>query len=158
MLLNYYNLFCLFIAADKQKFLNIVRFGVLNSMHPDVRKIAPQNLRNNNNRSPPANCEQLRTLTRARKDLLDEIERLRGNTRNAQINFNQDKIKDCENRIKQITDTIEMISNGSNDLDGIREVMEDARVVFSTLSSSINLKQYVFHSLIQMLSWKAECF
>lgn len=156
MLLNYYYLFCLFIAADKQKFLNIVRFGVLNSMHPDVRKIAPQNLKNNNNRSPPAQCVQLSTLTEARKELLHEIERLRGNTRNVQ-NFNQDRIRDCENRLKQVTETIEMKSNGSNDLDGISEVMEGARVVLSTLSSSINLKQYVFHSLIQMLRW-AECF
>lgn len=116
-------------------------------MHPDVRKIAPQNLKSNNNRSPPANCQQLSTLTKARKDLSDEIERLRGNTRNAQLNFIQDKIKGCENRLKQVTETIEMISSGSNDLEGISEVMRDARVVFSTLSSSINLKQYVFESL-----------
>lgn len=137
--------------SDKQKFLNIVRFGVLNSMHPDVRKIAPQNLKNQNSSAQPTGqCEQIKSMLGAKNSLQDEIEKLKKSP-NSHNTFTRDKIKECEKRLNQITEAIELktnvsttTTNKSNDFDGIDGIMANARVVFSTLSSSINLKQYAF--------------
>lgn len=119
-------------------------------MHPDVRKIAPQNLKSQNSSAQSiGQCEQMKSMLGAKNSLQDEIEKLKRSP-NSFNTFTRDKIKDCEKRLNQITEAIELKTNAStaanksNDFDGINEIMANARVVFSTLSSSINLKQYAF--------------
>lgn len=129
--------------VEKKKFLNIVRFGVLGSMHPDVRKIAPENLKNEQPLPAAAQSEKVRNLQANKKTHEQWIEKLK-NEPNINTTVVQDKIKEHQKDIAMINESISKMTNLSHsELDGIADVMANARVVCSTLSSSINLKQYV---------------
>lgn len=134
-----------FVFIEKQKILNVVRFGVLGSMHPEVRKIAVDNLKNVQALSPSAQSGKVRNLLENKKTHEDWIEKLK-NEPNVSTTVIQDKIKDRQQCIATINETIRKITNTSShsEYDAIAEVLASARVVCSTLSSSINLKQYVF--------------
>lgn len=119
--------------------MNIVRFGVMNSMHKDVQKIAPQNLKSSLPLSPTTQSA-IKPMIDEQKRLQDQIEMLR-KKENAKNTFTQDQIKNCEKRLNQVKETIERKGSEINDFNGIQDVMSNARIVCSTLSSSINLKQ-----------------
>lgn len=123
--------------------MNIVRFGVLNSMHKDIQKIAPQNLKSSLPSSPTAQSA-IKHMLDEEKRLRDQLEVLREQA-SARNTVTQDQIKNVEKRWNQIKEAIERKSSSEvNDFDGIQGVMTNARVVCSTLSSSINLKQYAY--------------
>lgn len=121
-----------------------VRFGVINSMDPDVRQIAPQNLKDNQPMSPSAQSDSINQLLKEEKSLQIQINELR-KKESATTTVVQDRIKALEKRIMQVKETIDRskVSNGVSDFDGIYRVMANARVICSTLSSAINLKQLV---------------
>lgn len=118
----------------------MVRFGVLNSMHPDVRKIAPQNLKTSTPISPLINSNpDLIKLYTEKKKFEEEIELLRKSDKLV----DKEKMKDIERRLKAITDALEKKGHtASVESDCIKDIMTNARIVCSTLSSCINLKQY----------------
>lgn len=120
--------------------MNIVRFGVLNSMHKDVQKIAPQNLKAKQSTSATTQYDVLKPMLDEQMRLQDQIETLRKDV-NARNTVIRDRIQNIEKRLNQIKETIERKGNETNDLDGIQSIMANARIVCSTLSSSINLKQ-----------------
>lgn len=132
-----------FRSTDKQKYLNIVRYGVLNSMHADVRRIAPQNLVNDTPLSP-TNDQLTRTLLDEQQHLQAKVDSLSmaKNTNNTVL---CDELKHYQNRLAKVNEAlVKMGLNQSNlQTSGIDNVMKNARVVCSTLSSAINLKQYV---------------
>ncbi|XP_055322824.1 uncharacterized protein LOC129578378 isoform X2 [Sitodiplosis mosellana] len=130
---------------EKQKFLNVVRYGVVNSMHPDVRRIAPQNLKNDTPLSPTQFDQHTRTLLDEQKHLQREIETL-NKDKSTTNTFLHDRLKDKQKRLAIVNETLakKTIGNQLNSQsNGIDEVMKNARVVCSTLSSAINLKQYI---------------
>lgn len=120
--------------------MNFVRYGMVNSMHPDVLKIASQNLKVSQPLSPSMQCDTIKPMLDEQKRLRELIEVLRKkeNSKNTVI---QDQIREHEKRLNQIKETMERKGKESNDIDGCHEILANARVVFSTLSSSINLKQ-----------------
>lgn len=129
-----------FLSTEKkQNFMKIVRFGVLSSMCPEVRQIAPENLKLTQAMSPsPSSQNQgIKELLSQQKTIQQEIDAL-SKQRDAKNTVTQDMIKELERRSNQIREAIERQTNVSDD---ISEVMAKARVVCSTISSSINLKQ-----------------
>ncbi|XP_031633386.1 uncharacterized ATP-dependent helicase C29A10.10c-like isoform X2 [Contarinia nasturtii] len=136
---------------EKQRILNVVRFGVLNSMHPDVRRIAPQNLVATP--TSPRNPE-MKKLHADKKKLLEDNDSLR----KSQHIADKEKIKDNEKRIKSIDAALEKMGNSSIfEYDNIRDVMTNARVVCSTLSSCINLKQYIAKFDVCFIDEASQC-
>lgn len=137
---------CRSILIEKQKILNVVRYGVINSMHPEVRKIAPQNLVIKQAPSPTKQCEQMRMLLQDKKLLEDEIEKLKKN-KQAKITVIQDMIQERQRRVAAINESLARKNQEpSTEFADVRDVMLNARVVCSTLSSAINLKQCVHTS------------
>lgn len=120
-----------------------MRFGVLNSMHPDVRKIAPQNLLNNQMPSPTKQCDQMRILLEEKKILEDQIEELKKDPK-VKGTIIQEMIRERLRRVATIKESLARKDPEPNtEFTDVRDVMLNARVICSTLSSSINLKQYV---------------
>lgn len=129
---------------EKQKFLNVVRFGVVNSMDPSVRRIAPQNLKNNTPLSPSQCDQQTRNLLDEQNRLKDKIEQL-SKAKNTNHSVLHDELKNHQKRLAIVNETLAKRGTQFNQQsDGMDDVMKNARVVCSTLSSAINLKQYVF--------------
>lgn len=118
--------------------LNIVRYGVLNSMHPEVQCIAPQNLQKNLLAAPQMASDQVKNLRMQRDHLTKRIEsESEKNTRN---NSNiADIIDELRKRLTHINSLIQEYT-GQQHPDDIKIIMRDARVVCSTLSSAINIK------------------
>ena len=112
-------------------------------MHPDVRRIAPQNLVNDTPLSP-THDQQTRTLLDDQKYLQGKVDNL-SKAKNTNHTVLTDELKHYQKRLAKINETLaKMGSNQSNaQTNGIDDVMKNARVVCSTLSSAINLKQYV---------------
>lgn len=136
-------LFSFLFSIEKQKFLNIVRFGVVNSMHPDVQKIAAQNLSNNQPPSPTKLSDQMKALLADKKIYEKENENLMKEP-TAQSTITQDMIRDRKRLIASINESVARLTHEHNsEFHCMANVMGNARVVCSTLSSSINLKQYV---------------
>lgn len=131
-----------FPSVEKQNLMKIVRFGVMNSMCPEVRRIAPENLKHAQAMSPsqPTPNLSIQTLLAQQKEFQERIDLL-SKRRDAKNTVTQDQIKDLERRSNQIREAIERQTNSTDDYRAICEVMNKARVVCSTLSSSINLKQ-----------------
>lgn len=124
----------------------LVRFGVLNSMDPDVRQISPQNLKANQPMSPTSpQSDTMKQMLTQQNGLQKQIDDLR-QKKSAKTTVIQDHIKNLEKRLIQIKETIDRNkgtgSSDRSDFDGIYQVMANARVICSTLSSAINLKQY----------------
>lgn len=116
----------------------------MNSMHPDVRRITPQNLKNNTPLSPSQCDLQTRTLLSEQTRLKGQIDML-SKAKNTTTTVLHDKLKDHQKRLNIINETLaKKGTDQCNQSDGIDEVMKNARVVCSTLSSAINLKQYAF--------------
>lgn len=123
--------------------MNVVRYGVLNSMDPYVRQISPQSLKANQPMSPSSQCDTVKQMLSEQNRLKQTIDDLR-KKENTKTTVIQDQIKCLEKRLNQIKETIERNNtNECTDFDGIYQVMANSRVICSTLSSSINLKQYV---------------
>lgn len=121
--------------------MNIVRFGVLNSMDPDVRQISPQNLKDNQPMSPTAHTDTIKQLLLEKNTLQKQIDDLR-RKESATTTVIQDRIKSLEKRLMHIKETVDRSKvNDCSDFDGTYQVMANARVICSTLSSAINLKQ-----------------
>lgn len=120
----------------------MVRFGVVNSMDPYVRQIAPQNLKDNQPMSPPAQSDTMKQLEQERITLQEQIEGLR-RKQSATTTVIQDRIKTLEKRVTQIKETLDRtkVANDASDFDSTYRVMANARIICSTLSSAINLKQ-----------------
>lgn len=120
----------------------MVRFGVVNSMDPYVRQIAPQNLKDNQPMSPPAQSDTMKQLEQERITLQEQIDGLR-RKQSATTTVIQDRIKTLEKRVTQIKETLDRtkVANDASDFDSTYRVMANARIICSTLSSAINLKQ-----------------
>lgn len=88
--------------------------------------------------SPPKNY--IKSMLETKQKLQKEIQQFRGRP-NANHSVLQDRIKEHEKRIQQINEQCDKATCRPKDADNINEVMANARVVCSTLSSSINLKQ-----------------
>lgn len=126
----------------------IVRFGVLNSMDPYVRQISPQNLKDNQPMSPPAQSDTVKQLVVDKNTLQKQIDDLR-RKQSATTTVIQDRIKVLEKRVMQINETVDRTKvNDASDFDSTYRVMANARIICSTLSSAINLKQLVEFSRI----------
>lgn len=122
--------------------MNIVRFGVVNSMDPYVRQIHPSNLKDNQPMSPPAQSDTIKQLVVEQGTLQKQIDELR-RKQSATTTVIQDRIKVLEKRLMQIKETLERTKcvNDASDFDSTYRVMANARIICSTLSSAINLKQ-----------------
>lgn len=122
----------------------IVRFGVLNSMDPDVRQISPQSLKANQPLSPSVpQSDTLKQMLVDQSSIQNQIDQLQ-RKECVKTTVIQDRIKQLEKRLMQLKETIDRNKvNVGNDFDGTYQVMANARVICSTLSSAINLKQYV---------------
>lgn len=133
--------------TDKKKFLNLVRFGVLHSMHPDVQMIAPQNLINSARMSPASKSNSdIAHLVIEKQDLELQIKSL-------EISKNlkdKEKLKMVKRSLDMVEETLAKKRNTFNSDIDISDIMKDARVVCSTLSSCINLKQYVFFVIFNL--------
>lgn len=118
--------------------LNIVRYGILKSMHPQVQCIAPQNLQNNFLASPHLTSNKVKNLQMQRDHLTKQIESdSKKNTGNNSIIA--DRIDDSRKRLTHVNNLIKEYT-GQQPPDDIKMIMRDARVVCSTLSSAINIK------------------
>lgn len=121
--------------------MSIVRFGVLNSMDPDVRQISPQNLKANQPLSPSAQTDAMKQMMMEQISVQKQIDDLQ-RKESAKSTVVQDRIKVLEKRLMQIKETIDRNKvNVTSDFDGTYQVMANARIICSTLSSAINLKQ-----------------
>lgn len=132
-----------FIPEAKKNMMSVVRYGVLNSMDPDVRQIAPQNLKNNQPQSPSAQSDKKKQMICEQNRLRQQIEDL-SRKEGAKMTVIQDQIKCLEKRFQCLKETIERTIDvtETSEFDSTYQVMANARVICSTLSSSINLKQY----------------
>lgn len=126
------------ISEQKKQILNVVRYGVLNSMHPDVRKVAPQNLLNNQ-AMPIPEVGHLHALKMQRDKMMKQIEceKKKGSAHNSIIG---DKIDELNKRLVHVKEAIDRISPDDPTNNDIGTVMRCASVVCSTLSSAINIK------------------
>lgn len=118
--------------------LNIVRYGILNSMHPEVKCIAPQNLQKTLLASPQLATDKVKNLQMQRDHLTKRIEtESKKNTSNNSIIV--DRIDEFRKRLNHINSLIQEYTTQQHP-DDIKIIMRDARVVCSTLSSAINIK------------------
>lgn len=132
-----------FVPEAKKNMMYIVRFGVVNSMDPYVQQIAPQNLKRDQPMSPPTQSDTIKQLVVEKGTLQKQIDDLR-RKQSATTTVIQDRIKVLEKRIMQIKETVDRTKvNDASDFDSTYRVMANARIVCSTLSSAINLKQSV---------------
>lgn len=110
-------------------------------MHPDVQMIAPQNLINTARMSPTSKSNSdLAHLVNEKNELELQIKLL-------EISKNlkdTEKLKMVKKSLDMVEETLAKKRNTFNSDIDISDIMKDARVVCSTLSSCINLKQYVF--------------
>lgn len=105
-----------------------------------MQQIAPQNLKIDHPISPSGQCENEKAMNDEKKRLMYDIEKLRKKT-NAKNTVVQDQIAALEKQYKQIDETLKRKPSESNHSNDIYDVMMNARIICSTLSSSINLKQ-----------------
>lgn len=113
-------------------------------MDPHVRRIAPQNLASNTSMSPShQNDQHARNLLNEKYHLQAKIEQLR--SKNINHTVQEHDLKETQKKLDVVNEAL--AKKGHNCIPqsgGIEEVMKNARIVCSTLSSAINLKQCVF--------------
>lgn len=129
-----------FVFTDKQKKLSLVRYGVMASMHPDVKRIAPENLLQKLRLDSTPKDAHLEHLISTRDRLAKSIEEDRRNA-GARATSLGDRIDDMEKRLRQTNETIAKRMAVLSSTMGIKDVLQKVRVVCSTVSSAINLKQ-----------------
>lgn len=120
--------------------LSIIRYGVLEKMQADVRKISVQHLSNRSDSN--FNSKDIRTLREEEKSLSDKIQMLSRNPRNHntvaddQLDVLKKKkafVMDAINK-KQGKDTAHL------EKEATKKLLEGANIVCTTINSSINLK------------------
>lgn len=128
---------CVTIGHKRQ----IVRHGVLASMHPGVVRIAVENIMQQKRMKSMPDNEHLNSLVRERDRLTKSIEeeKLMANSRSTVLG---DRIDELIKRLKNTNEAIAKRTStnfiSSNDM---KHTLSSAHVVCSTVSSAINLKQ-----------------
>lgn len=125
-------------SRHKKDILNIVRFGILDSMHEDVRRIAPESLVQQTNLQQSHDHAHLSSLVSQRNLLINSIEQEKKNN-SANCTVIGDNINDKQKRLECIQEAINKITE--DEPSDIKGIMDKARIVCSTLSSSINLNK-----------------
>lgn len=118
----------------------MVRYGVLSSMHQDVRSIAPENLLQKQRMASTPVDSHLEYLIATRKRLQEDIKKERSRA-NVQSTVLGDKIDDLDKRARQVSAAINKRSMHLTSTIDLQHIIASARVVCSTVSSAINLKQ-----------------
>lgn len=123
--------------------LNVVRYGILEKMHPEVKKISTQVLSKRNDADTSFNSKDIPALREEQKTIRERIEKLsKDPQRHNTVAGNQMDI--LKKRLNIVQETINK-KVGKNDphikRDETFKLIEGANIVCTTISSSLNLKQ-----------------